>query len=531
MLLVIAGSFAWLFGTWQSEQRDTARLARDTVAADLLQNTEGQFALELPYLAALGVFDEPWPAVLEFQETTVAQLDEQFTREELIDIARRADRDAGRSYRSLERAGIRAAAPVREALIDSPDLYRRLEDGETPKLDARRYGDAWDWLLARSQDAQDRADSAQRALVAKASDQTPPWRHPIVLGIGLGVFALGVAIAFAFRMLVARALSRTEGERDRLAEQTTRLRSLIEAVRDFTSILDADALGDRIVQQAKLTVHGDFSALFGVAGTGLVPIAATGVEAECSEAGGVLARVIAGAHAARAVVPGEPGLRLGAPAGIVAAPLASHGRVVAVLVAGRSDAALATDDDETALTLLATCAAPALESAREHGDVTMLATIDPLTGLHNKRRLETDLTATLQSAVRAQRATSLMMIDVDHFKRFNDTHGHPAGDRALRRISGVVRACVREHDTVYRFGGEELCVLLPGAQLQDALVIAERIRAAVSVDAGHDDAAVTVSIGVAHTLDADEAELVRRADEALYAAKHAGRNRVEHAPA
>jgi len=535
LLIVVIVAFAWVFAESQDERSETAQLARGTVAADLLQDVQGQLATEISYLGALGALDEPWPAVLEYQRLTLDQLATTFERSELIDIARRADHEGAQAYRLLAKSGVRAPAGAQRAFqtVDET-FFSELESGDPlasgrqPTIEAATYGAAWDWLLARYQGAQDRSRDAQRALVDRSADSTPPWRHPAVLGLALGVFALGIAIAFAFRMIVLRALHRVEQERDDRAEQAARLRRVLDAVREFAAVLDGDQLAARIVEQAAITANGDFAALFRVVGPQLVPLAAGGVATECSDATGLLTRVIDGGRSARAVITAEPGLLLAGTTSLVAAPLTSHGRVVAVVVAGRYAVELASEDDEAALTLLATCAAPALDAAREHGDVATLATIDPLTGLHNKRRLEHDLGAALEHGQRAQRPTALMMIDVDHFKRFNDTYGHPEGDRALRRIAAVVRACVREPDTVYRYGGEELCVLLPGAQLLDALTVAERIRASVA----HDDDAdgqTTVSIGVAHTLDGNHASLLQRADEALYAAKRGGRNRVEHA--
>jgi diguanylate cyclase (GGDEF)-like protein len=124
------------------------------------------------------------------------------------------------------------------------------------------------------------------------------------------------------------------------------------------------------------------------------------------------------------------------------------------------------------------------------------------------------------------------MIDVDHFKAYNDAHGHPAGDVLLRQIADTISECVRDTDVVYRLGGEEFAVLLRGAAEPEAEAIASRIRSAVAgqefTGAGTQPGGrVTVSVGVSRHLDgSDTAALVSKADEALYTAKRTGRDRV-----
>lgn len=157
---------------------------------------------------------------------------------------------------------------------------------------------------------------------------------------------------------------------------------------------------------------------------------------------------------------------------------------------------------------------------------------DPLTGLFNRRYTEETFERELNRAMRQRGALSVMMLDVDHFKRFNDTFGHEAGDRILREIGGFLRAYTRGGDIASRMGGEELLVILPGADIETARNKAEEIRAAIAklriVHAGADVGEVTISIGIAGFPQQGQAadELMRAADRALYEAKHAGRNRV-----
>jgi two-component system cell cycle response regulator len=138
----------------------------------------------------------------------------------------------------------------------------------------------------------------------------------------------------------------------------------------------------------------------------------------------------------------------------------------------------------------------------------------------------------LARSKRTRQPMSLVMLDLDHFKRINDKYGHLAGDEVLRRFVDITQVCLRKEDLLVRYGGEEFCVLLPDETSQGALTMAERIRYAVEHAAfryGRTLLPITVSAGVAeldHEADESLAELLSRADEALYAAKNTGRNRV-----
>jgi diguanylate cyclase (GGDEF)-like protein len=169
-----------------------------------------------------------------------------------------------------------------------------------------------------------------------------------------------------------------------------------------------------------------------------------------------------------------------------------------------------------------------------------LSETDALTGIANRRQFDRRLAEEWLRALRHGLPLALLLIDVDHFKRFNDRHGHPAGDACLRRIAGLlVRRARRPDELVARFGGEEFVVLLPHTDAEDARVQAERCRDAIDGAAiPHDDSplgpSVTLSIGIATIpVDADEhdpQQLVRLADAALYRAKREGRHRVVAAP-
>ncbi len=157
---------------------------------------------------------------------------------------------------------------------------------------------------------------------------------------------------------------------------------------------------------------------------------------------------------------------------------------------------------------------------------------DPLTGLYNRRFLEDSLIRELARAKRKTQPLSIILLDIDHFKRINDTFGHGAGDMVLRRLGLLLQAFVRESDVACRVGGEEFTLLLPEGPLPIATQRAEDIRKAVSdlalTHENQDVGAVTVSLGVAtypdHGATADA--LIRAADQVLYDAKRKGRNRV-----
>ena len=157
-----------------------------------------------------------------------------------------------------------------------------------------------------------------------------------------------------------------------------------------------------------------------------------------------------------------------------------------------------------------------------------LSDTDELTGLANRRRLMQRLREEMSSASRHARPLSLLLLDLDHFKRINDTWGHLKGDQVLKQLAELCCNALRGEDLVARLGGEELAILLPCTPIAAALRLAERLREAI---AGHDfgitQGRVTASLGVAEYRDNDSIDaFIERADRGLYAAKRAGRNRV-----
>jgi PAS domain S-box-containing protein len=214
-----------------------------------------------------------------------------------------------------------------------------------------------------------------------------------------------------------------------------------------------------------------------------------------------------------------------------------------------------TEEQILTATRLAAIAALAIENSRLLLEIRRLATTDELTGAHNRRSLLEHGEREVQRAARYQRPFSVLMLDLDHFKRINDTWGHLTGDVALREVVQEAMRQIRNTDmigryalndkdaegVIGRFGGEEFGVLLPECSAQDAMMVAERIRASVEektfhpagqtdgeVDAGAPGFSVTLSLGVASMRSASDtlADILSRADQALYIAKQSGRNRV-----
>jgi diguanylate cyclase (GGDEF)-like protein len=174
-----------------------------------------------------------------------------------------------------------------------------------------------------------------------------------------------------------------------------------------------------------------------------------------------------------------------------------------------------------------------LASLGQRRELERMATVDELTGLHNRRWLDDVFARQMERCMRTDTTVSLLFADVDSFKDFNDRYGHSTGDRALQHVAGVLVACLRPTGLIARYGGEEFAVLLPGAALEQAMVVAERVRSALAskpLAVGENKStfvAVTLSLGVAQMRRGDTlATLAQAADAALYRAKSDGRNCV-----
>jgi len=206
----------------------------------------------------------------------------------------------------------------------------------------------------------------------------------------------------------------------------------------------------------------------------------------------------------------------GQPASVLFEPLLRGGVTVGVLVVGWPQAVRVGGSRATAIALLAHEVATVIERADMLSQLTDMASTDALTGLPNRRAWETSL----ERALSEDQGVALAMLDLDHFKEFNDTHGHPAGDRLLRETAAAWREELRAGDLVARLGGDEFALLLPDCNAANALEVVERLRLRIPNEQ-------TCSAGIAtHEPGTAPEALMAQADTALYEAKTAGRDRT-----
>jgi len=171
---------------------------------------------------------------------------------------------------------------------------------------------------------------------------------------------------------------------------------------------------------------------------------------------------------------------------------------------------------------------PAVNKIIDNDQLTHLAFRDGLTGLLNYRAFDEMIHAEIERSSRYDTIFSIIMIDIDFFKKVNDTHGHQAGDLVLKSVSQKLLELVRKSDLVFRYGGEEFIIMMPHTGIDKAANIADRIRACIEETGLAEDIRITISIGVSQYKDGLEpADLVKKADMGLYLAKKRGRNRVE----
>jgi len=177
-----------------------------------------------------------------------------------------------------------------------------------------------------------------------------------------------------------------------------------------------------------------------------------------------------------------------------------------------------------------------IDRANVYAEVLKHATLDALTGLNNRRQFEIRLKQEYASAIRQKHSLCAMMIDIDFFKKINDTYGHSTGDKVLKTVAKVIQNQLREYDIPSRYGGEEFCILLPQTRIEEANIVAQRLRLAIEKTniescsekySQNKNISVTISIGLAQLKEPESGEdLYNRADKALYEAKTRGRNRV-----
>jgi diguanylate cyclase (GGDEF)-like protein len=214
-------------------------------------------------------------------------------------------------------------------------------------------------------------------------------------------------------------------------------------------------------------------------------------------------------------------------------PLISFGQVLGVLVLDSQRPDAFNLGDARPLESVADICATAIQNAHYVDRVRHLANIDGLTGIFNRRYFEKQIADELERSRRYDAELTVMMVDIDHFKRLNDEFGHLLGDEVLRQVSSIFSQQLRKNDVVCRYGGEEFGILLPQTNFHQALAVAEKLRKVVEAwQFPGVPRPVTISAGIsscpAHGATRDE--VVKAADAALYSAKQSGRNRVIVAP-
>ncbi len=220
---------------------------------------------------------------------------------------------------------------------------------------------------------------------------------------------------------------------------------------------------------------------------------------------------------------------------IGAFPLISEDGEISGCIVARSTLDALSKRDISYLEQLTRQSAITINRANSYSKILQYATIDALTNLNNRRQFELRLGQEIATTRRQNNPLCAMMIDIDFFKRVNDTYGHASGDAVLRGVAGIIKSALRESDIPSRYGGEEFAVLLPYTHIEEAKIVGERLRKAVETnpipinveEAGVSSINVTISMGLAEFNNQETGEeLFERADKALYDAKTSGRNRV-----
>jgi len=216
------------------------------------------------------------------------------------------------------------------------------------------------------------------------------------------------------------------------------------------------------------------------------------------------------------------------PRSALSVALRAEGETIGSLAAiSRSSASSFSSEVQDALEGVARRAGPAIWNALRFNEARELAELDPLTGLHNRRLFFEFLVREIAGARRYERALSLIVFDVDDFKRINDRIGHPEGDAVLVAIAERVRSEIRETDVAARYGGDEFCIIVPESSRDDAELLADRIALAIRQTKVEKVGALKISAGVAELRpDETAADLFKRADDALLRAKGDGKGRI-----
>lgn len=325
----------------------------------------------------------------------------------------------------------------------------------------------------------------------------------------------------------------------RRAEQ---LEAINAVARQTTAVLDVDELLDVVCNLLLDWFHIDHVSVLLVEGEALRVAAYEGrltpnvpVGSELAPGQGLAARALS---SGRSIIANDVAAAEGYIEGFsetqseLCVPLIFFGEKLGVLALDSARKHAFEKEDLQPLESVADICAAAIQNASYFDRVSQLAYVDGLTGIHNRRYFEMRIGEELDRASRSHQKMSLIMVDIDHFKRLNDEFGHLLGDEVLRMVSSMMKQQVRKHDLVCRYGGEEFVIVVIDTGIENAVRVAEKLRR--QIENHHFPGVarpVTISCGVAdypdHGLSRDE--VVAAADAAMYAAKQAGRNRVRAA--
>jgi diguanylate cyclase (GGDEF)-like protein len=344
-------------------------------------------------------------------------------------------------------------------------------------------------------------------------------------------------------MVVEKVIEKYQLKRH-LEEATSRAHLLYEVSLAVATERKVAHLGDRLVQGAKELVHAKAAILALLDSEGSVQsIAVSELKIDPETLQGPLSRnglfglaytelkpcvldSVEGHPLWSATPAHEPPIRE-----LLTLPFIREGKVTGVLTVINKEEGFSQEDLDTLMTL-AVHSTLAVENARFLEETERMAVTDGLTGLYNHKEFQKRLAEEVERGSRYGKEFSLLMMDIDHFKVFNDTHGHPVGDAILKEIVKITKKCIRTVDIAARYGGEEFAIILPETNAEGGKIVAERIRQSIddspfSTPDGH-RAHLSVSIGLSlFPSDASKREeLIIAADEALYFAKNAGRNRI-----
>ncbi len=534
LLVAVAAIFLTVHVS-STERGDVAEIARASQRYQIVATANGHVATEIAELLALDAFAEV-PAELELYRAAADALRESTDRGLVLSSLTTSESFTGRTADELQQLSGNVPKPVIDVLRPlGSTIVDRLRQGDEWFVDPVPYVEAARWLGQQLEVAASHADENTQALL-RLGERAPYWHSTefellagalVLLAIVGGLFGVWHLSAATRRLTDEQAAANAHAVR--MAARVEQLRTLIAASRQMSATEDADVVARHLIEESTRLFAADLVVLSLLQGPLLQPVATShrvgaapvalhdGMAGRCAESGVPLRLVVA----SDPLLPGLQG-----PLSLLAVPLVRDGRVEGVLTIGRMGSDLFDQGDETVLGLVALLGSGALGVAERVGTTLALALDDPLTGLGNRRRLDRDLGAL--PTLTGHDQVAFLMIDIDHFKQFNDRYGHPAGDDLLRRVGDAVRRSLRVGDVAYRFGGEEFSVLLPGADAATAQGIAERVRAAVSaLLPPPGGTAVTVSVGVSVAeRSAPSSAMVQAADQALYCAKRTGRDRV-----